>query len=200
MNKTNNLIFALSLIIISAFSALAQDHEATTNETRISLEIDPATYIFKGYAFHLRVQPKNSEHILIGAGIYAMDFPDLFVGFNPENKDAGWDVRLNLGTGLFGEYHFSEVNNKWFVGTQLARQEYKIEKENEIGSKKFSTFLGLGYGGYTIQPFKNNNFYIKTWMGIGYTSKIGGENKLGNSEYDVSPILLFAAVHLGYTF
>jgi hypothetical protein len=150
--------------------------------------------------FILELNKKNSERFLIGLGVYAMDFPDLIVNLNPENKNKGWNVRLNQGVGLFGEYHFSEVNKKWFVGTQIALQEYKIEKNNEVGSEKFNTFLGLGYAGYTFKPFKNNGFYIKPWAGIGYTTKTSGTNVLGSSEYDVSPILLFAAVHLGYTF
>ena len=199
MKKSSKVILALSLIIGMSASVSAQENE-TTNKTKFSIEIDPATFAFKGYGAHLRIQPKNSKHLLVGAGIYAMDFPDMIVDFNPKNKNKGWDVRLSQGVGLFGEYHFSEVNKKWFVGTQLALQEYEIKNANEIGSEKFSTFLGLGYGGYTIQPFKNNGFYIKTWAGVGYTTKTGGENILGNSEYDVSPILLFAAVHLGYTF
>jgi len=199
MKKSSKVILALSLIIGMSTSVSAQENE-TTNKTKFSIEIDPATFAFKGYGVHLRIQPKNSKHLLVGAGIYAMDFPDMIVDFNPENKNKGWDVRLSQGVGLFGEYHFSEVNKKWFVGTQLALQEYEIENVNEVGSEKFNTFLGLAYGGYTIQPFKNNGFYIKTWMGVGYTTKTGGENKLGNSEYEVSPILLFAAEHLGYTF
>jgi len=193
------ITLGLSILLMSV-GVFAQEEKQQSNKTEFSVEIDPATFAFNGYGVHLRVKPKNSEHLLIGVGVYAMDFPDLIVDFNPENKDKGWDVRLNQGIGLFGEYHFSEVNKKFFVGVQLASQEYKIENENEVGSEKFSTFLGLGYAGYTIKPFKSNGLYIKPWMGIGYTSKTGGENKLGDSEYDISPILLFGAVHLGYTF
>jgi hypothetical protein len=199
MKKSSKVILGLLLIIGMNVTASAQENEST-NKTNFSIEIDPSTFAFKGYAVHLRIQPKNSRHLLVGAGVYAMDFPDLIVDLNPKNKNKGWDVRLNQGVGLFGEYHFSEVNKKWFVGAQLALQEYEIEKADEVDSGEFNTFLGLGYGGYTIQPFKNNGFYIKTWMGAGYTTQSGGKNILGDLEYDVSPILLFAAVHFGYTF
>ena len=57
----------------------------------------------------------------------------------------------------------------------------------------------MTYGGYTWQPF-DFSFYIKPWAGIGYTSKISGTNNLGNSEYDIAPIMMFATLHLGYTF
>jgi hypothetical protein len=57
----------------------------------------------------------------------------------------------------------------------------------------------MGYGGYTLQPF-NFPLYFKAWGGVGYTSKIGGTNVLGDQEYDISPIAVFVTLHLGYTF
>jgi len=191
----------LAMIVLSltftANSLLAQEKD--NRKTKFSIEIDPATFAFKGYSAHIRIQPKTSNHLLFGVGIYAMDFPDVFVDFNSKNKDKGWDVRLNQGYGFFGEHHFTEVNRKWFIGTQISIQEYKIKNESISGSEKFTNFLAMGYFGYTIKPFKNN-MYIKPWMGIGYTSKISGNNTLGNLEYDISPITMFATFHIGYTF
>lgn len=191
----------LAMIVLSltftATSLLAQEKD--DRKTKFSIEIDPVTFAFGGYSAHIRIQPKTSDHSLFGVGIYAMDFPDVFVDFNSKNKDKGWDVRLNQGYGFFGEHHFTEVNRKWFVGTQISIQEYKIENESIGGSEKFTNFLTMGYFGYTIKPFKNN-MYIKPWAGIGYTSKISGNNTLGNLEYDISPITMFATLQIGYTF
>lgn len=53
-------------------------------------------------------------------------------------------------------------------------------------------------GGYNWQPFKFP-IYVKPWLGIGYTSKISGSNALVNLEYDISPIVPSATVHVGYT-
>ena len=195
MKKTTLIV----VIFLAGFGALAQQDKQEQNKTEISVEIDPITYGFKGYAIHFRIKPKNSEHLLIGAGIYAMDFPDIFIDFNKKNKDKGWEIRLDQGYGLFGEYHLSKVNKKWFVGGQLAIQEYKIENKTIIGSEKFTNILAMGYFGYTIKPFKNN-LYIKPWAGVGYTSKISGNNTLENLEYDISSITIFATLHIGYTF
>ena len=199
----NNLI-KKSVLIIALISSnigiYAQKNEQKQNKTEISVEIDPATFGFKGYGIHLRIKPKNTEHLLIGIGAYAMDFPNVLVDMNKNNKDKGWNVRLNQGYGLFGEHHFSEVNKKWFVGGQLAIQEYKIENKTISNhSENFTNSLMMAYGGYTWQPF-DFGFYIKPWAGIGYTSKISGTNSLNNSEYDISPIMMFATLHLGYTF
>lgn len=191
--KIKSLVIAIALIGIMATSTLAQE------KTRVSLEIDPVTFISSGYSAHLRIEPKSNEHLLLGAGIYAMDMPSAIVNFNENNKDQGWDVRLNQGYGLFGEYYFNEANRKWFLGAQTSIQQYKIEKESETGTSTFNNALVMAYGGYSFQLFQSN-LYIKPWAGIGYTAKISGENTLGNSTYDVSPITMFATLHIGYTF
>ena len=197
-NLIKKSVVMMALISIN-IGIYAQKNEQKQYKTKISVEIDPATFGFKGYGIHLRVKPKNSERLLLGLGAYAMDFPDVLVNLNKNNKDKGWNVRLNQGYGFFGEHHFTEVNRKWFIGAQISIQEYKIENESISGSEKFTNFLAMGYFGYTIKPFKNN-MYIKPWAGIGYTSKISGNNTLGNLEYDISSITMFATLHIGYTF
>ena len=203
-NKTmkkliNGKIVMLAILLFSSNGVFAQDTDASPEKTKISIEIDPATFAFRGYALHVRIQPKNSEHLLLGAGTYAMNFPDVLVNLNKANKNDGWHVRLNQGYGLFGEYHFSEVNRKWYVGTQVALQQYKIEKDFFDGESKYSNILLMGLGGYTFQPFEFP-LYFKFWGGLGYTGKISGENMIGDAEYDISPLLMFGALHIGYTF
>jgi hypothetical protein len=193
------LLLGLGLLSISIVAFSQQDSDKT-KKAEFSVEIDPTTFAFKGFGFHVRMKPKNSDHLLLGVGVYAMDFPSLLVDLNDKNKNQGWNVRLNQGYGAFAEYHFKEVNRKWFVGVELAIQEYKIENDTKIGIEKYQTFLGLGYVGYTIKPFKTNGFYLKPWAGVGYTSKIAGNNSIGNLEYDIAPILFFGALHLGYQF
>ena len=191
-------VFFLFVSLASATST-AYSQDQASNKTEVSLEIDPATFAFKGYAFHLRIKPKNSQNKIIGFGTYAMNFPSLLVDLNPENKDKGWNLRLNQGYGLFGEHHFNVVNRGWFVGTQLAMQQYKIKHDEIAGESDFWNFLALGYGGYTFQPFEMP-IYFKVWGGLGYTTKVSGENTLGDQTYDVAPLLIFSALHIGYTF
>lgn len=199
MQYFKTITATLILGLLMTFTASAQEANSSNKKASFSVEIDPMTFGFKGYGFHLRMSPKNSDHLLLGLGAYAMDFPSVLVDLNKKNKDQGWSTRLNQGYGLFAEHHFTEVNKKWFVGGQLAIQEYKIENETTDGSEKFSNFLLMAYTGYTWQPF-DFNLYIKPWMGIGYTSKVTGENVLGGKTYDIAPILMFATLHVGYTF
>ncbi len=192
-----NLKRVITVMVLTMF--ISHQSFSQNDQNKFSIEIDPATFAFKGYSVHLRLQPKKSDHLLIGLGTYAMDMPDALVNFNKKNKNMGWDLRLNQGYGFFAEHHFSEVNKKLFVGAQVSLQEYKIEKEDLAGSEKFTNGIAMAYVGYTIQPFQNN-LYIKPWAGIGYTSKISGNNTLASSEYDIAPITMFATLHIGYTF
>jgi hypothetical protein len=187
------IVFAFLTFCIFFNSNLA------AQRTSVSLEIDPATFAFNGYSAHLRVAPAGTDHLLVGAGVYAMDMPSFLVNLNKNNKDLGWNVRLNLGTGLFGEYHFKEVNRKAFAGFQVSIQEFKISNESLENEEQFSNLLFMAYSGYTFKPF-DFNFYIKPWAGIGYTSKVSGKTVLGDLDYDIAPITMFFTLHLGYTF
>lgn len=192
-------VIAITLLAIACSSTLAQQRSISKEGPTFSVEIDPTTFVLHGFSAHIRIQPTSCDHLLFGAGIYAMDLPNLIVDFNKKNRAMGWDVRLNQGYGLFGEHHFTEVNKEWFVGAQISIQEYKIENKTLEGVERFSNVLLMGYGGYTLQPF-DFNLYFKIWSGIGYSSKVAGRNILQNREYDISPITMVATMHIGYTF
>ena len=199
MTTSIRILVSVIILMVAIFSLHAQNVEEKEHKALFSIEIDPATFAFSGYSAHLRIQPKSSKHLLFGPGIYAMDMPDLIININENNKDKGWEVRLNQGLGVFAEYHFTEVNNKWFVGAQASMQEYKIENTGYNGNQKFTNALLMGYGGYSIQPF-DFPIYFKAWGGLGYTSKVSGKHILGEQEYDIASISMFATLHVGYTF
>lgn len=198
MSITKAAFITLSLAM-SSLNSYSQNLSTSPKKAKFSIEIDPATFGFGGYGFHLRYQPKTCDHLLIGAGIYAMDLPDLIVNLNANNKDEGWNSRINLGYGLFAEHHFTEVNKGWFVGAQTSLQEYKLKREEISGETKYTNLLLMAHAGYSWKPF-GDHFYIKPWAGIGYTTQISGENTLGTEEYDIAPIAMFATLHIGYTF
>lgn len=192
-------IWAL-LALLLAFPMVHQAQNVTANsKPRLSVELDPATFLFKGFGLHLRLQPHADSHLLMGLGAYAMDMPRFLVDLNPDNKGQGWQVRLNQGYGFFVERYFREVNEKWFVGGQLGVQQFKLENEFEAGSSKYVNLLAMAYGGYVWRPF-DFPLYFKPWAGIGYVPKIGGESHLGELGYSHSPITYFATLHVGYTF
>ena len=168
--------------------------------SRLSVEIDPVAYLYKGYSFHLRYQPMFSERFLIGAGTYAMDLPETFVDFNSLNRDRGWDVRIRSAYFLYGEFYPNEANHRWFIGEQIGFQRFMVSNNTEAkGSARFNNLLLLTYIGYSWHPYKGS-FYIKPWVGLGYTAKVDGLNTVGSMTYDVSPLYGFFTFHVGYTF
>ncbi|WP_298423643.1 hypothetical protein [uncultured Kordia sp.] len=197
--KKGIITLIISLGMSHYVSAQTDDSNTKNETTKFSIEIDPATFAFNGYSFHMRIQPKGCNHLLAGFGTYALDFPDALVNFNSKNKDKGWNISINQGYSVFGEHHFTKVNEKWFVGTQIGIQEFTLENGTILGNEKFTNLLAMVYAGYTLKPFKNK-LYIKPWAGIGYTTKLSGSNTLGTSEYDIAPITMFVTVHIGYTF
>jgi hypothetical protein len=192
-------ISKLMLLCILCFNLIAQAQETETNtKHRISLELDPATFVFKGYSGHLRWQPKKSDHWLLGIGAYAMNMPDALVNINKHNRNRDWEVRLNFGVGMFFEHYSKQVNNGWFWGSQIGMQQYKIEQATTTGTSTFQSSLLMGYTGYTF-PIKKSKWYVKPWAGIGYASKISGNASVNEQTYNISPITMFATLHVGYT-
>lgn len=198
MKKYLKLLAVISSFIFTTNFANAQS--ASLKKTTISIETDPSTFIFKGYAVHFRIQPKNTRHLVLGAGLYALDLPDIMVNLNADNKDKGWNVRINSAYALFSEYYFKDANSKWFIGLQTGIQNYKNTNETIMGKEaKYSNLLIMPSLGYNWRPFKNKSFYIKPWSGAGYTTKLNGENNINSLTYTISRVVPFVTLHVGYT-
>lgn len=189
--------------ITSVPDIFAQDYAPVFPEeyrARLSFEVDPFAFLLKGYSFHVRYQPTFSERFLIGGGTYAMGLPDQIVDLNGLNRDQGWEVRIRNAWLLYGEWYAKEGNNGWFIGEQIGFQSFKASLDRETtGSTNFNNLLLMTYAGYSWHPYKGS-FYIKPWIGLGYTHTVDGISRVGAMTYDVSPLYAFFNVHAGYTF
>lgn len=194
------------VVFTSTFSIsdiLAQDYAPAIPDayrSRISLEVDPLTFILKGYSFHVRYQPMFSERFLIGLGTYGMDLPDQMIDLNGLNRDQGWEVRIRNAWLLYAEWYANEANNGWFIGEQIGFQSFNVSLDREVsGSTQFNNLLIMTYGGYSWHPYKGS-LYIKPWIGLGYTDKVDGVNEVGPMTYHVGPLSGFFTFHVGYVF
>lgn len=194
--KLHMITLFIALLILGAASIHAQDEVSKKSEWAV--EIDPATYVFNGFSAHIRYSPKGAERMVIGVGTYAMNFPAPLINMNSSNRDLGWNVRLSRGVGLFGEYYFKEANRGVYFGLQVATQQYRISLK-ESSTAQFQNILVMPSIGTNIALF-SSKFYLKPWIGLGYTSQINGSNVIENNEYDIAPLLPFATLHLGYKF
>ena len=198
------VIFVLSATLFAGVSkSFAQDYIPIFSQdysSRLSFEIDPITFLYKGYSFHVRYQPMFDQRLLIGGGTYALDLPQQYVNLNSLNRDEGWDVRIRSAYFIAGEFYAKKANWGWFIGEQIGFQSFKVTTEKEVtGSAHFNNILFLTYAGYSWRPYKGS-FYFKPWIGLGYTAKVDGLNKVGSMKYDISPLFPFLTLHAGYTF
>jgi len=194
--KFKKITSVLLLVTVALSTKLMAQEKTGENKTTFSIETDPSTFLFKGYALHFRIKPKNSKHAVIGAGAYALEMPAFLVNLTGANKNKGWNVRINSAFSFFGEYYFNEANNNWFAGLQAGVQNYKNTNDNIPNTENnYSNLLVMPSIGYNWHPLKNG-LYVKPWLGLGYTTKISGDN----STYKIAPVTSFVTVHVGYTF
>ena len=185
--------------VMGLTTKLIAQEKQTENKTIVSIETDPSTFLFNGFAAQVRIKPKESDHWIIGAGVYALDFPSFLVDLNKNNKTMGWKVRVNSAYSFFSEYYLKEANQKWFVGAQAGIQNFKNTYNNVADLKmNYSDFLLMPSIGYNWHPFKIP-LYIKPWLGLGFQTKISGSNTISNRKYDISPFVPFLTFHIGYT-
>lgn len=200
INIDNRWVASLVLLLLLAIPgpSRAQDRMEGSPTTSWSIEVDPATFAFDGWSAHLRMKPASCDRLLVGAGVYAMDLPSMMVDLKADNRDQGWDVRLDLGAGIFAEHHFREVNRGFLLGAQVGVQRYQLGNDALPGAAEHTDLLVMGYGGYSIRPF-SVPVYLKAWAGLGYTTLIAGDDQLGDLQYTVGPVAAFATFHIGYT-
>lgn len=201
LSKTTFLVSFTLLFLTLKGNYMQAQEIVPENKTTFSVETDPVTFLFKGYALHIRIKPKNSDRLVLGAGIYALDMPSFLVNRNKENRNKGWNVRIHRAVSLFGEYYLREANNKWFIGLQVGIQNFTNTNELSPGEKSsYNNLLIMPSVGYIWRPFQKIGFYIKPWIGIGYTTKISGTNSVNALKYNIAPVTNFVTLHLGYTF
>lgn len=168
-------------------------------DTKYEMEVDPATFALEGYSMHFRFFPDGHPNLRLGAGLYSLELPDAIIDINNQNKNQGWNVTLDQGVGFFAEYYINSSRKGWFMGMQLAQQNYLISNDaSGAQQQKFTNMLVMPYGGYRWQL--NKHLYTQAWFGLGYTETVSGSTQLDTKEYDVDPTVPYGALHIGYSF
>ncbi|HXC16683.1 MAG TPA: hypothetical protein VNV60_04505 [Holophagaceae bacterium] len=193
----------LAPLLAATFLALpltAQDGASADTGSRLSMEIDPATFAFGGYSAHLRFQPSPGSKWVLGIGTYAMDFPKGLVDLDSKNRGKGWDVRLQSGIGVFVDRYLHEPGEGAFLGLQVASQRYQLRNSRlGTGSAEYTMGLAMARAGYLWKPTKTG-LYVMPWVGLGWTQKASGEPGLGGESYHLSKVIPFATLHVGWAF
>lgn len=166
-------------------------------KTSLMVEIDPMPFALSGHAVHVRVALASVPGLVISGGTYGMSFPNLFTGFNSENKDEGWDVQIDKAYATFADYHFSRKPEGLFVGTQIAYQGFEVERDQSAERRNFGVIIAMARVGTLWKPF-DSGFYVLPWAGV-YANIRTDDNDLqiGDQSFDVAPVAGFATLHLG---
>jgi hypothetical protein len=167
--------------------------------TAVLVETDPATFVFHGFAAHVRLRPKALPHWTFGGGAYALDLPSPFVELDPANRGKGWHSRISLGGAAFVDHYFHDDARGLFIGAQVGFQRYRITRDGAPGATDFTALLLMPRVGYTWQPF-DAGFYVMPWLGIGTAPRVAGDVTLAGQRYDVFPLVAFATLHAGWRF
>lgn len=168
------------------------------SQAGVDIEIDPATFVFDGNSLHLRYTHESAPQWRWGIGTYSLEIPDLLVDINKKNRDQQWDVKINRAIGVFTEYYFNPSQIGWFVGAQVSTQDFVIKKP-QLSNTEFTNGLLMLNLGYKWE-FKNSQFYLLPWMGLGYTKTIDKDTERKAAGFDLDPITSFMTLHLGYKF
>lgn len=196
-------LLLLFVVLASSRAAFAQDYIPIFSRdysSRLSIELDPLTFLSKGYSLHVRYQPMFADRFLIGLGTYAMELPEPMLDMNRNNRDKGWNARIRSAYFVTAEFYAKRANHGWFLGEQIGFQSFKVSNNKEVGSTaSFNNLLLLTHVGYSWHPYKGS-FFVKPWIGLGFTEMIDGTNEVGELAYDTGPWFPFFTVHLGYTF
>ena len=170
----------------------------TSYGSEFSVEVDPATYVFSGYALHARYHFAN--HWALSLGTYAMTFPKLLnrEAISPGSSSA--TLKIKSAYGLFLDRYLLNKNSGLFLGLQIARQNYQLSDSDYPGMRaNYSATLIMPRLGYKYQ-LPHSRFYLLPWVGVGYVSPSVSHPSVGVQDYTIKSTLAFATLHIGYTF
>lgn len=169
----------------------------TPPKNLLFIETDPSTFVFSGFAAHVRWRPAVSPRWAVGAGVYAMNLPSVYTKLAADNRGEGWNLRARFGTAVFLDRHFLDSGEGSFVGMEVGTQ--TLEASRAGGVAQFTTLLVLPRVGYLYRPF-DNGLYIMPWLGAGLSVRVVGHTEAAGKEYAVFPLIAFATLHVGWRF
>lgn len=168
MNKKFILLFAF---VILKMSIAAQEE----TPGRFSIETDPTTYFFDGCSLQLRLSSFLIEKLSLGIGVYQAAIPDFYLEENSQNKNKGWEAKVEIGFDLYVDYYFSDPYKGWFAGAGFSVYEFEIGRLEETTS--YVSLVETLRAGYTWRPYYEC-FYVSPWIGYSINQQVSGSNSL----------------------
>lgn len=188
-----------------------QKEENFHKKHQFLVEVDPIPYALGGFVGHFGWSPKTIESFTFGLSVIGgLEFPDAYINIEKENRDKGWNLKVNQGIGVWAHYYFKRKNKGWFTGLQLFTQEFKLTNDNYPGEVNRTNTVSTAFQiGYLWYPFKKGGLYFRPWGGFGFQNAIGAsfepgevtkDMRIGEDTYKLTRFMPFATLHIGYRF
>lgn len=189
VKKSVVLVVTLSILVVAASSPSAR--------AEVAVETDPSTFVFGGFAAHVRWQPPRTRWVA-SLGGYAMNFPGFVQSLALRPAPSNTDLRLSGAIGLFVDRYLTHRDHGLFVGAQLAHHWFDLHDTDAEQHAHYTTILAMPRVGYRYNL--RSGIYLLAWAGLGYVLPRGTAPTLAAQAYTVKPLLPFATLHLGYAF
>lgn len=169
----------------------------STSNRFISLELDPAPFILKGYSFSLKFGSKKCPKSSIMASVYASDFPDGMM--KKTNRDNGWtNMKYKPSYALFAEFYLNENRKSWYWGPSVFYYNKEVSHESSTTAVSFTSVYPNVRVGYVWAPFKKSGLYLNPWFNIGSEIGLDNNNKLNGQTFELNTLQYIMALHVGY--
>lgn len=193
MKKIKIIVF----ILIGLTASAKEDPQPSISENYLSIELDPAPFLLRGYSFSLKYSPAKLNNITITGSIYRSDFPDKMM--KKSNFEKGFrDLKINTSYALFNDYFFREDRTGFHFGPSVFYYSKSVRLNSGSEFSSFKSIYPNVRAGYVYKPFKNSGFYLNPWLNLGKEIITSGQNKIGEHEFSNDKLSYIVAIHFGY--
>ncbi|MCE7072588.1 hypothetical protein LZG74_19895 [Dyadobacter sp. CY327] len=198
-SKVYALLVFTSLTTASlSLSAQAQNTGQIPKST-LSIEIDPAPFVLKGYSFSLRYSPKTLSHWSVMGSVYKSSFPNKMM--KTENRDQGFrNLKFKNSYALFVDYALRKNGKGLLFGPSVFLYNNTVQHDDATKSTCFQTIYPNFRVGYTLFPIKKIGLYVTPWVNAGKEVNLDKRNQIGDVEFKTAKVKFIAALHIGYRF
>ncbi len=184
------------MIIVFAFlslSCIGQNEQ----KNQLSVELDPAPFILKGYSVSVKFRPKNTPRVAYMASVYQSDFPNGMMA--KTNREKGWtDLKFRPSYAAFVEFYLKDKAEGLYFGPAVFLYHKSVELEVLNERITFRTIYPNMRLGYVWFPFKKIDFYINPWLNFGSEASLDQKNSLNGIQFDMYNLYYIMALHIGY--
>lgn len=191
MKKIGIIVFSLFL----AVSIFGQKSEPA----QLSVEIDPAPFILKGYSVSVKYSPKRTQKMAWMVSVYQSDFPNGMM--TKVNRDRGWtNMKLKTSYATFVEFYLNQERKGFYFGPSVFWYNKSVDLQSVNNRIEFSTIYPNARIGYVWYPFRNLDLYVNPWFNVGSEINLDAKNQLDGIVFEPNKLNYIVALHIGYSF